>query len=130
MRDLNAAYREEPALHVADVRLEGFEWLVVDDSDNSVFAYLRKGEGAPPIVVALNMTPEPRSFYRIGVPHAGFWKEILNTDAACYGGTNTGNLGGAQTREAPAHGHAQSLELVLPPLSAVVLRLDHATEGA
>lgn len=109
---------------------EGFEWLVVDDRDNSVFAYMRKSEGARPIVVALNMTPEPRPFYSIGVPQGGFWKEILNTDAACYGGANMGNLGGAQTRDAPAHGHAQSLELVLPPLSAIVLRLDHAAEGA
>ena len=130
LRDLNAAYRDEPALHVGDAKPEGFEWLVVDDSDNSVFAYLRKAPGARPIAVALNMTPEPRSFYRIGVPQAGFWKEILNTDAACYGGTNTGNLGGAQTRPTPAHGHAQSLELVLPPLSAIVLRLDHAAEAA
>ncbi len=130
VRDLNVVYRGEPALHAADSKPEGFEWLVVDDRDNSVFAYMRKSQGARPIVVALNMTPEPRPFYSIGVPHAGFWKEILNTDAACYGGANMGNLGGAQTRDAPAHGHAQSLELVLPPLSVIVLRLDHAAEGA
>ena len=130
VRDLNAVYRDEPALHATDATPSGFEWLVVDDRDNSVFAYVRRSEGARPIIVALNMTPEPRPFYSIGVPQAGFWREILNTDAACYGGTNTGNLGGAQTREAPAHVHAQSLELVLPPLSAIVLRLDHATETA
>ncbi|MFV0281525.1 MAG: 1,4-alpha-glucan branching protein GlgB [Rhodoblastus sp.] len=128
LRDLNAVYRQEPALHAGDARPEGFEWLVVDDRDNSVFAYLRRSGGSRPILVAINMTPQPRSSYRIGAPHAGFWKEILNTDAACYGGANIGNLGGAQTRAAPAHGHAQSLELTLPPLAAIVLRLDHETE--
>ena len=128
VRDLNTVYRDEPALHATDAKPEGFEWLVVDDRDNSVFAYVRRSEGARPIAVALNMTPEPRPFYSIGVPQAGFWREVLNTDAACYGGSNTGNLGGAQTRNTPAHGHSQSLELVLPPLSGVVLRLDHETE--
>lgn len=129
VRDLNRIYREEPALHASDTRPYGFEWLVVDDRDNSVFAYIRRGgDGAAPLIVALNMTPEPRSFYRIGAPHAGFWKEALNTDAACYGGSNIGNLGGAQTRDAPVHGYAQSLELVVPPLGAVVMRLDHAIE--
>ncbi|MCB1542993.1 MAG: 1,4-alpha-glucan branching protein GlgB [Methylobacteriaceae bacterium] len=128
LRDLNRLYRDEPALHASDAKPGGFEWLVVDDRENCVFAYVRRGADGRPIVIALNLTPQPRSFYRIGVPQAGFWKEVINTDATCYGGTNTGNLGGAQTRETPAHGHAQSLELVLPPLAAVVLRLDHETE--
>ncbi len=128
VRDLNRLYREEGALHRTDSRTEGFEWLIVDDRENSVFAYLRSGgAGARPLIVALNMTPEPRANYRIGAPQAGFWKEILNTDAAVYGGSNLGNLGGAQTQDAPAHGHGQSLDLVLPPLAGIVMRLDHAT---
>ncbi|MFO1115473.1 MAG: 1,4-alpha-glucan branching protein GlgB [Beijerinckiaceae bacterium] len=127
LRDLNRIYREEGALHRLDAEGDGFEWIVVDDADNSVFVWMRKGAGDDrPIVVALNMTPEPRMAYRIGVPQAGFWKELLNTDAAIYGGSNMGNLGGAQTRDIPAHGHAQSLELALPPLGAVIMRLDHA----
>jgi len=99
---------------------------VVDDSDNSVFVWLRRGGAASrPMIVAINMTPEARLTYRIGAPQAGFWKEVLNTDSAAYGGSNLGNLGGAQTHDVFAHGQAQSLELTLPPLAAVVLRLDH-----
>jgi 1,4-alpha-glucan branching enzyme len=130
VRDLNMLYRAEPALHRMDARAEGFEWLVVDDRDNSVFAYVRRGgPDARPLVVAINMTPEARVGYVLGAPQAGFWKEVLNTDSGIYGGTNFGNLGGAQTQEVPAHGQAQSLVLALPPLGGIVMRLDHATEA-
>jgi 1,4-alpha-glucan branching enzyme len=126
VRDLNRLYREEGALHDGDARADGFEWLVVDDSDNSVFVWLRRGgSDSRPMIAAINMTPEARLTYRIGAPQAGFWKEVLNTDSAVYGGSNLGNLGGAQTHDVFAHGHPQSLELTLPPLAAVVLRLDH-----
>ena len=130
VRDLNRLYRDEDALHGTDAAPDGFEWLVVDDRDNSVFVYLRRGRaGARPLIVAVNMTPDARPFYRIGAPYAGFWREVLNTDSALYGGGDVGNLGGAQTRDAASHGHPQSLELVLPPLAAIVLRLDHASDA-
>ena len=116
--DLNRLYREEPALHGTDASAEGFRWLVADDSENSVFAYARGDE----IIVVLNMTPVPRTGYRIGVPRKGAWREVLNTDSSHYGGSNLGNLGRLETREEPSHGHPQSLTLILPPLAATVLR--------
>ena len=125
-RDLNHLYASEPALHQGDAHPDGFRWLVVEDSQNSVFVYLRTGVGARPLMIAVNMTPEPRADYRVGVPLAGRWSEILNTDATIYGGSGVGNFGGASTQEVPMHGERQSLSLRLPPLAAIVLRFDHA----
>ena len=126
MRDLNQLYRSEGAMHQRDARGDGFRWIVVDDRDNSVFAFARFGEGAArPLLVVVNMTPTPRTNYCLGAPLAGFWHEILNTDSAVYGGANMCNLGGAETRDVHAHGLPQSLELTLPPLAAIVLRHDH-----
>jgi 1,4-alpha-glucan branching enzyme len=121
--DLNAAYRATPALHRRDVRPGGFRWLVGDDKDASVFVYLRIGEaGDPPALVACNFTPEVRRGYRVGVPVAGTWRERLNSDAASYGGSNVGNLGGVvATAELACRGEPYGLELVLPPLACVVL---------
>jgi 1,4-alpha-glucan branching enzyme len=123
VRDLNRLYRSEPALHRRDCRGDGFRWAVVEDAGNSVFAWLRFGEdGDAPILVVLNMTPVPRQGYRIGVPRAGSWAEALNSDAAPYGGSGMGNMGGAATAPQPMHGMADSLSLTLPPLSALFLR--------
>jgi 1,4-alpha-glucan branching enzyme len=116
--DLNALYRGEPALHRTDSDPQGFSWLVADDTANSVFAYAR-GEA---LAVILNMTPVPRGDYRIGVPRAGCWREILNTDSGHYGGSNIGNLGTIETERQASHGLAQSLRLSLPPLSALILK--------
>ncbi|TMJ30937.1 MAG: 1,4-alpha-glucan branching protein GlgB [Alphaproteobacteria bacterium] len=125
VRDLNQLYRREPALHRRDASAEGFRWLVGDDRANSVFAFLRQGEpDDPPVLVICNMTPAPRHHYRIGVPRAGLWREIANTDSRFYGGSDLGNDGGAATTPAPAHGEAQSLELTLPPLATIMLRAD------
>lgn len=119
VRDLNHLYRATPALHVNDCRPEGFDWIEANDADAGVFAYLRKGGAADPMVaVALNMTPVERR-YRLGLPAAGRWSEMLNTDAACYGGGNRGNLGGISTEPVSHQGHAQSAIVTLPPLSAV-----------
>jgi 1,4-alpha-glucan branching enzyme len=120
VRDLNTLYRQCPSLHAGDALSEGFEWLVGDDHTNSVFAYLRKHDEQIALVVC-NMTPVPRSDYRIGVPHSGRWIERLNSDATLYGGSNMGNAGTAVTQPQPAHGHPQSLALVLPPLSTLIL---------
>ncbi|MGH8272417.1 MAG: alpha amylase C-terminal domain-containing protein, partial [Gammaproteobacteria bacterium] len=120
VRDLNHCYREWPALHRRDCEPEGFEWLVVEDAEQSVFAFLRRGEaGDAPVLVVSNFTPVPRHGYRIGVPQAGHWREIMNSDAAPYGGSNLGNAGGVETESVAAHGRAQSLSLSLPPLATV-----------
>jgi 1,4-alpha-glucan branching enzyme len=119
VRDLNKLYRDTPAMHELDCDQAGFEWLVTDDANHSVFAWLRKGHDPKSrCVVVVNFTPEPRRNYRVRVPFAGRWREVLNTDAAHYGGSNIGNEGlvsAVVTRESP------ELHLVLPPLAAVYL---------
>jgi len=119
VRDLNRLYRDLPALHRADDRPEGFAWIIGDDRANSVLAFLRQAEGAPEVLVVVNLTPVPRHDYAVGVPRAGRWRELLNSDATLYGGSGVGNCGGAHTRPEPAHGAAQSLRLTLPPLGAL-----------
>jgi len=121
--DLNRLYGAEPALHVRDARADGFRWLVGDDRANSVFAFLRLAdEGSAPVLVVCNMTPVPRHGYSIGVPNAGRWREIANTDSRFYGGSNLGNDGEVHTLEQPAHGQPHSVQLTLPPLATVILR--------
>jgi 1,4-alpha-glucan branching enzyme len=122
VRDLNRLYRAEPALHARDTDGGGFRWVVGDDRVNSVFAFVRSADGAKPILVICNMTPTPRHRYRVGVPHAGSWREISNTDSHFYGGSNVGNEGAVRTVEHAAHGEPHSLELTLPPLATVMLR--------
>lgn len=122
VRDLNRLYRETPALHLNDTRPEGFAWIESNDAGASVYAWVRKGGTRDPMVVAVvNMTPVERS-YRLGLPAAGHWDEVLNTDAAPYGGGNRGNLGGVTTEAVAWHGQAQSALVTLPPLSAVWFR--------
>jgi len=122
VRDCNRSYAAERALHERDCEGEGFRWLVVDDADNSVFAWLRFGvDGARPVAVVANFTPVPRAGYRIGLPHAGRWREILNTDGAAYGGSNCGNAGAVEAVGEPWGGHPHSAELVLPPLGTLWL---------
>lgn len=125
---LNRVYRETPALHELDFSADGFEWLAADDSQASVFAFLRKpkGEGAPVLVVC-NMTPVPRTNYLLGVPKAGFWREVINSDAREFGGSGWGNLGGVEAAPVGSHGRAQSVCLTLPALSCLIL--EHATHA-
>jgi 1,4-alpha-glucan branching enzyme len=120
--DLNRFHRNEPALHIQDADSAGFSWIAGDDTENSVYAYERRAEGEMPIAVIVNMTPVPRTAYRIGVSRPGFWREVLNTDASLYGGSNLGNAGGLQTTNVPAHGCAQSVELIVPPLATLILK--------
>ncbi len=123
VRDLNRLYAAESALHARDADPAGFRWIIGDDRANSVFAFLRQGTGdAPPILAVANMTPVPRQPYRIGVPRSGVWREIFNSDAGLYGGTNLGNAGEVRTEPAPSHGMDQSLDLTLPPLATILLR--------
>ena len=119
VRDLNRLYRTTPALHQLDCDAAGFEWLVTDDANHSVFAWLRKGRDPKSrCVVVVNFTPEVRRDYRIRVPFAGHWREVLNTDAAHYGGSNVGNAGVVSAVVTP---ESPELHLVLPPLAAVYL---------
>jgi 1,4-alpha-glucan branching enzyme len=124
VRDLNALYRELPALHELDHSPTGFQWVVGDDHQNSVFAWLRRpAPGSGDVVLAVvNMTPVPRQGYRIGVPSAGCWRERLNSDATCYGGSNVGNDGALMAEPVPAHGQEASLSLTLPPLAMLILQ--------
>ncbi|MCQ4158436.1 1,4-alpha-glucan branching protein GlgB [Roseomonas sp. GC11] len=122
VRDLNQLYRGLPALHERDAEAEGFRWVVLDDAQNSVFAFLRQGrEGTPPALVVCNFTPVLRQGYRIGVPRGGAWREAFNSDAAIYGGANNGNGGLAHAVETASHGFDAALELQLPGLSTLVL---------
>lgn len=120
VRDLNTVYRATPALYGSDTDPQGFAWIIGDDQQNSVFAFLRK-HGDACVLVVSNMTPVPRTDYRIGVPVAGRWVELINTDADLYGGVNMGNGGAAATSDGPMHGYDQSLTLVLPPLATLIL---------
>ena len=120
LRDLNKVYRTTPALHGSDCDPAGFAWVIGDDQFNSVFAFIRRYEEQCVLVVS-NMTPVPRMAYRIGVPKAGRWQERLNTDADIYGGSNMGNAGSAEATGQASHGYEQSLILVLPPLSTLIL---------
>jgi 1,4-alpha-glucan branching enzyme len=119
---LNRVYRASPALHQQDFSPAGFAWIDADAADTSVFAFLRwpRDAGAPMLVVS-NMTPVPRSDYRLGVPLAGWWRECINSDASEFGGSGWGNMGGVQAQDHASHGQAFSLSLTLPPLSTLIL---------
>ena len=119
VRDLNAIYRKLPALHERDCDSNGFEWLVTDDANRSVFAWLRKGSRERDYcVVIVNFTPQVYTDYRVKVPLAGVWREVLNTDAAIYGGSDVGNAGGVETLKDST---IPEVSLVAPPLAAVFL---------
>jgi 1,4-alpha-glucan branching enzyme len=141
---LNRCYRETPALYARDFTADGFEWLEMHDRERGTIAFLRWGHRgttvhaagedlgplaarddpqgvSSPVAVICNLTPVPRHGYRIGVPQAGLWRELLNSDAAAYGGSGVGNFGGVSTVPVHAHGQAQSLILSLPPLAVLFL---------
>ncbi|HEY3859592.1 MAG TPA: 1,4-alpha-glucan branching protein GlgB [Gammaproteobacteria bacterium] len=120
--DLARLYRQEPALHLHDFDAEGFAWVDCHDVTQSTVSYLRHGAGQS-LLVILNFTPVVRHGYRIGVPRAGRYTELLNSDATIYSGSNVGNLGGLAAEAEPWMGHAYSLALTLPPLGALVLRV-------
>jgi len=117
IRDLNKTYREVGALHERDCEAEGFMWLVADDTDQSVFAWLRNGFDNKRCLVVINFTPEVRRNYRIKVPSAGKWREIFNSDSTIYGGTNVGNAGTVVAKPVKTGGE---LSLTLPPLAGLM----------
>jgi 1,4-alpha-glucan branching enzyme len=123
VRDLNRLHRDVPALHRLDCEAAGFRWIVGNDADQSVFAWLRlSDDGAPPVAIVCNFTPVSRPGYRIGLSHAGVWREILNTDAGDYGGSGLGNGGWVKAEAEPSHGFPASAELILPPLATLYLQ--------
>ncbi|MEA1937744.1 MAG: 1,4-alpha-glucan branching protein GlgB [Pseudomonadota bacterium] len=123
VRDLNRLYHELPMLHVLDCEGTGFSWIDCNDNEQSVIAWMRFGRDPDDIAVAVsNFTPVIRHGYRIGVPRGGIYDEILNTDAAIYGGSDVGNFGANETQSVSCHGRAQSLAITLPPLATVWFR--------
>ncbi|MBC6420675.1 MAG: 1,4-alpha-glucan branching enzyme [Hormoscilla sp. SP5CHS1] len=125
MSDLNTLYRSQPALYTRDFEQEGFTWIDCTDNRHSVVSFIRRGKDPNDFVVTVcNFTPQPHSHYRIGVPEPGFYTELFNSDASQYGGSNMGNLGGKWTDEWWFHNYPNSLDLCLPPLSVLILKLD------
>jgi 1,4-alpha-glucan branching enzyme len=123
VRDLNRLYRASPPLHQLDFEPAGFEWLDMNDREQSVLTYLRRGRDPGQLmIVVCNFTPVPRAGYRLGVPAAGLYRERINTDAGVYGGSNVGNPYGVANAEArPMHGRPFSVEISLPPLATLIL---------
>ena len=120
VRDLNRAYRELPALHRRDCDGRGFEWIEANDAEDSVYAWLRCGDGdSAPVLVVVNMTPQPHQGWRVGLPAGGRWRECLNTDATVYGGSGMGNMGAVDAEPVSWHGRPFSARITLPPLATV-----------
>ncbi|HZO36898.1 MAG TPA: 1,4-alpha-glucan branching protein GlgB [Solirubrobacteraceae bacterium] len=118
VRDLNHAYRDEAALWQLDNDPDGFNWIEANDADNSVLAFARwSANGERVLCCVCNLTPVPRESYRLGLPRPGRWRELINTDAGGYGGSNVGNLGSVETEPVAWHGQQQSAAVTLPPLS-------------
>ena len=123
VRDLNLAYQRQPSLHEVDFEAQGFSWIDCHDHENSVVSMIRRARDPQDFtVMVVNFTPMPRPGYRIGVPESGWYREVLNSDAKLYGGSNMGNGGGVHTEPVAAHGFDQSLRLVVPPLGFVLLK--------
>jgi 1,4-alpha-glucan branching enzyme len=126
VRDLNRLYGAMAALHELDCDPAGFRWVIGDDREQSVFAFLRRSgagedDAQASVLVVCNFTPVPRAGYRVGVPAPGRWVERLNSDAESYGGSGMGNAGAVQAGDTPCHGLPASVLLTLPPLATLIL---------
>ncbi|HEX4985213.1 MAG TPA: 1,4-alpha-glucan branching protein GlgB [Burkholderiales bacterium] len=122
VHDLSRLYRDEPALHDLDFEQDGFRWVDCNDADQSVLCFERRARNGAVVVVALNFTPVPRHGYRVGLPRAGNWREVFNSDSHFYAGSNAGNAGAIVAQPFPWMGRDQSAAITLPPLGALVLR--------
>ncbi|MBU4148956.1 MAG: 1,4-alpha-glucan branching protein GlgB, partial [Candidatus Omnitrophica bacterium] len=123
LKDLNRVYKNEPALYEMDFENSGFRWIDASDWEQSIVSFIRRGRTTRgTILVVCNLTPVPRYNYRVGVPSAGFWEEILNSDSEEYWGSGHGNFGGVETTPVPTHGMRNSVSLTLPPLGIIVLK--------
>jgi 1,4-alpha-glucan branching enzyme len=122
MRDMNHLYRDIPALYEVDFESHGFEWIDCNDAQHSTISYIRRDKHGGFVVVVLNLTPVVRENYRLGVPEAGYYREVMNTDSELYGGSNIGNVGGVDSDAVECMQKPHSIQLTLPPLSCVILR--------
>jgi 1,4-alpha-glucan branching enzyme len=122
MRDLSHLYRAIPALYELDFTPDGFDWIDCHDADQSIISYQRRARNGAYVVVVLNYTPVTRSGYRIGVPQAGRYFELLNSDAEIYSGSNVGNGTGLETENVPWMGHMHSLVVTAPPLAGIIVQ--------
>ena len=123
VQDLNQLYLAEPALWQADFEEKGFSWIDALDHANSILSFLRRdSDGRNELAVILNLTPVPRTRYRIGLPRLGVWREILNSDAAIYGGSNVGNMGAVTAEKIESHNQPCSAEFTLPPMSILAFK--------
>ncbi len=121
VQDINGIYRAERALWSQDTRPEGYSWIDANDSGNNVLSFLRFGDDGSVMACIFNFSGAEHSSYQVGLPHAGRWREVLNTDATVYNGAGAGNMGGVDATENPWHGRPASAVLVLPPSSALWL---------
>jgi 1,4-alpha-glucan branching enzyme len=123
VRDLNRLYRSHPALYQVDYDFRGFEWIDIADSEKSCISFLRRAaDPADCVIFACNFTPVPRLSYSVGVPVAGFYQEILNSDSEHYGGSNMGNGGGVMASDTHSHGRPNTISITLPPLAVVAFQ--------
>jgi 1,4-alpha-glucan branching enzyme len=123
VKDLNRFYANEPALHEIDFAPEGFEWIDLHDWEESTLSFLRKAKSTDDLVlIVCNFTPVPRYNYHVGVPRGGVWHEVLNSDAACYGGSNHGNGGSVEASPVASHGRFSSISITLPPLGVLFFK--------
>ena len=123
MKALNQTLRTQPALHDYNFSPEGFEWIDAQVRDNSIVVYMRKGiNPSDTIVVVLNMTPTPQHQYRIGVPAAGSWEEVFNSDSTTYFGSGVSNATPIAAEPIKWHGREQSILITIPPLAGIVLK--------
>jgi len=126
-QEVNLLYRTQPALYELDFAGEGFQWVDCSDNRHSVISFIRRAKDNNDfLVVVCNFTPQPHSHYRVGVPEAGFYTELFNSDAGIYGGSNMGNLGGKWSDEWFFHNYPNSIDACLPPLGVLVFKLDRA----
>ncbi|MEX2583532.1 MAG: 1,4-alpha-glucan branching protein GlgB [Gemmatimonadota bacterium] len=128
IRDLNSVYRSEPAFWELDTSYQGFQWIDFHDVENSVVIFRRIAQNGDDLLILCNFTPVPRPEYRVGVPRAGRYREVLNSDSELYGGSNLGNGGAVQTEAVESHAHPASLCLLLPPLGILVLKRERGAD--
>jgi 1,4-alpha-glucan branching enzyme len=124
MKDLNRAYADSPAIWSRDHEADSFQWIDANDAARSVFSFIRRGVGGSTLVSVSNFAAVPHSDYRLGLPAAGDWHEVVNTDAATYTGSGVGNLGTVRAVDGGEAGQPAHATLVLPPLATVWLRQD------
>ncbi|MBI5675329.1 MAG: 1,4-alpha-glucan branching protein GlgB [Nitrospirae bacterium] len=127
IKDMNQLYKNETALYEADFDHRGFEWIDFRDWEHSIISFIRRGKNRDDLLVLIfNFTPVPHSGYRLGVPENGFYREIINSDSDIYWGSNMGNSGGLQAEKKNCHGMPYSVNLVIPPLSVIILKPQHS----